>query len=144
MGLNAIGSGRLIVEDSTLHGRSLIRFREDYGSTWDGTVLIRNSRWLPPGGSTLTMFDIWNDGTHDFGYPCSMPSVITIDGLTVDDAKSKSLAFFGHPLGKSGDEKPFPYRLTERVEIKKLKTASDREPAVSPDAKLAELVKVIR
>ena len=37
-------------------GRSLIRFREDYGSTWDGTVLIRNSRWLPPGGgSTLTM-----------------------------------------------------------------------------------------
>jgi hypothetical protein len=144
MGLNAIGSGRLIVEDSTLHGRSLIRFREDYGSTWDGTVLIRNSRWLPPGGSTLTMFDIWNDGTHDFGYPCSMPSVITIDGLTVDDAKSKSLAFFGHPLGKSGDEKPFPYRLTERIEIKKLKTASDREPAVSPDAKLAELVKVIR
>jgi len=144
MGLNAIGRGKLIVEDSTLHGRSLIRFREDYGSTWDGTVLIRNSRWVPPGGASLTMFEMSNDGTHDFGYPCSMPSVITIDGLTVDDSRSKSLAFFGKPLGKAGGKKPAPYRFTERVEIKGLKTASGAEPRVSADPDLLEAVKVIR
>ena len=145
MGLNAIGRGKLIVEDSTLHGRSLIRFREDYGSTWDGTVLIRNSRWLPPGnGSTLTMFDLSNDGMHDFGYPCSMPSVITFDGLTVEDAKFKGMVFFANPLGKSTDKRPFPYRLTERIEIKSLKTASGVEPRVSTDPVLLEDVKVIR
>lgn len=145
MGLNAIGRGKLIVEDSTLHGPSLIRFRDDYGSTWDGTVLIRNSRWVPPGNSsTLSIFDMSNDGSHDFGYPCSMPSVITIDGLTVEDSKSKSISFFGNPLGKSADERPFPYRLTERIEIKGLKTASGAQPVVSTNPDLLEAVKVIR
>jgi hypothetical protein len=145
MGLNAIGRGKLIVEDSTLHCRSLIRFREDYGSTWDGTVLIRNSRWLPPGhGSKLTLFDMSNDGMHDFGYPCSMPSVITLDGLIVEDAKFKGMLFFGNPLGKSTDKRPFPYRLTERIEIKGLKTASGAEPRVSEAPVLLEAVKVIR
>ncbi len=144
-GLNAIGRGKLIVEDSILHGRSLIRFRQDYGSTWDGTVLIRNSRWLPPGkGSTLTMFDMSNDGMHDFGYPCSMPSVITFDGLTVEDSNFKELLFFGNPNGKSVEKRPFPYRFTERIEIKNLKTASGAEPRVSTDLDLMEAVKVIR
>lgn len=144
-GLNAIGSGKIIVEDSTLHGRSLVRFREDYGSTWDGTVLIRNSRWLPPGkGSTLTMFDLFNDGMHDFGYPCSMPSVITLDGLTVEDTNFKGVLFFGNPFGRSAGKRPFPYRFTERIVIKSLKTASGTEPRVSADPVLLEAVKVIR
>lgn len=144
-GLNAVGRGKLIVEDCTLHGRSLIRFRDDYGSPWDGTILIRNSRWIPPAGnSTLTMFEMSNDGRHDFGYPCSMPSVITIDGLTVEDSGTKGIAFFGNPLGSSVGERPFPYRLTERIEIKGLKTASGREPIVSTNAELAEAVKVVR
>ena len=144
-GLNAVGRGKLIVEDCTLRSRSLICFREDYGSPWDGTVLIRNSRWLPPGGSsTLIMFDMSNDGRHDFGYPCSMPLVITIDGLTVEDSASKGIAFFGNPFGSSGGERPFPYRPTERIEIKGLKTASGREPTVSTDPVLLESVKVIR
>jgi hypothetical protein len=73
-----------------------------------------------------------------------MPSVITIDGLTVDDSRSKSLAFFGKPLGKAGGKKPAPYRFTERVEIKGLKTASGAEPRVSADPDLLEAVKVIR
>jgi hypothetical protein len=145
MGLNAIGRGRLIVEDSTLHGRSFIRFREDYGSTWDGTVLIRNSRWIPPGkGSTLIMFDMSNDGLHDFGYPCSMPSVITFEGLTVDDSNFKGLLFFGNPTGKSAAKRPFPYRLTERIKIKSLNTATGVEPRVSAEKDLLDAVKVIR
>lgn len=145
MGLNAIGRGKLIVEDSTLHGHNLIRFRDDYGSTWDGTVLIRNSRWLPPAnGATLTMFDMSNGGTHDFGYPCTMPSVITIDGLYVDDSKSKGISFFGNPLGASTENRPFPYRLTQKIEIKNLKTASGLEPKVSSNPDLAEAVNVVK
>lgn len=144
-GLNAIGRGHLIVEDSTLHGRSLIRFRSDYGSTWDGSVQIRNSRWLPPGGgSTLTMFDLRNDGTHDFGYPCSMPSVITLDGLNIDDSEYEGVSFFGNPPGSFRGKKPFPYRPTESIKIESIKTASGREPIVSSNPDLAEAVEVLR
>ena len=74
-GLNAIGRGLLLVEDSVLCGSSLVNFRGDYGSTWEGDVAIRNCRWIPSCGSTSRpqMFYVGNDGTHDFGYDCYMP-----------------------------------------------------------------------
>ena len=85
-----------------------------------------------------------NDGTHDFGYPCSMPSVITIDGLTIEDSKAKGVNFFGDISGSSGKGKPFPYRLTERLEVKGLRTTSGREPGIGPDPVLAKAVRIVR
>jgi hypothetical protein len=148
-GLNAIGRGSLIVENSTLHGHHLIYFRDDYGSTWDGTVTIRNCRWIPPGGRTNRpeMFGMRNDGTHDFGYPCAMPRVIRIDGLTIDDSGRtdgyQGIAYFGDPLGSQHDKRPFPYRLTERLEVSGLKIASGIKPGVSGNSELAKAVTLV-
>jgi hypothetical protein len=147
-GLNAIGRGRLLVEDSTVHSGSLISFRADYGSTWDGEVVVRNSRWVPPvrTGRTLAIFRMSNDGTHDFGYPCSMPRVIQIDGLIVDDsgqgADHDGIFYFNDPLGAPRADRPFPYRLTERLEVRDLKTASGVEVRVSSNPELAEAIAV--
>jgi len=130
MGINAIGRGHLVVEDSSVHCDNLISFRSDYGATWDGDISIRNSRWVPPvkPGRVPVMFSVNNDGTHDFGYPCSMPRVIRIDGLTIDDSEQKNghagAVFFDNPLGALGGDMPFPYRPTERLEVRGLKTAS--------------------
>jgi hypothetical protein len=144
-GLTAIGRGRLTVEDSTLHGRNLIYFRDDYGSTWDGEVLIRNSRWIPR-SSNPVMFGINNDGTHDFGYPCSMPRSIRIDGLVVDDSKVSnkqgSLTIFSDPTGKSSGDRPFPYRLTERLEINGLQIASGLKPVICANPEVAKAIKL--
>ena len=142
MGLNAIGRGTLLVEDSTLHGGSFISFRADYGSTWEGEVIVRNSRWQPPAGrGGLILFNGSNDGTHDFGYACFMPQVIRIDGLSVDDVapngEPRTLSYFNNLLGAPRADRPFPYRLTERIEVKGLKTASGQTPRVSDSAELA-------
>jgi hypothetical protein len=148
-GLNAIGRGRLIVEDSTLHGAKLITFRPDYGSTWEGEVLVRNSRWVPPAGNSasLAMFGVQNDGTHDFGYPCFMPRVIRIEGLFVDDSQrprdSQGITFFSDPIGASGVERPFPYRLTDRLEVRGLKTASGPPPRVCSNPEVARAITVV-
>jgi hypothetical protein len=143
-GINAIGRGRLLVEDSTLHGGSLVSFRSDYGSTWDGEVDIRNSRWLPP-RANAAMFVMNNDGMHDFGYPCSMPRVVRIEGLEVEDSKigtkHRGISFFNDPVGASGKTRPFPYRLTERLEVSGLRIASGLKPQISSNP---ELVKAIR
>lgn len=146
-GLNAIGRGRLIIEDSTLHGNHLISFRSDYGSTWDGEVLIRNSRWIPRSNNPV-MFRMNNDGTHDFGYPCSMPRVIRIDGLFVDDSnnseKHRGVIIFSDPSGRSSNKDlPFPYRLTERLEMINLKTASGLMPRVSDNAEVVKAITVV-
>jgi hypothetical protein len=65
-GLNAIGRGTLTVENSTLNGRSLLSFRSDYGSTWEGTVAIRNCRWTPGCGAPIQPYLISanNDVQH--------------------------------------------------------------------------------
>lgn len=145
-GINAIGRGQLIVENSTLHCGNLVSFRSDYGSTWEGDVLIRNCLWIPP-NKNPTMFGMQNDETHDFGYPCFMPKTILIENLTVDDSKSpkdyKGVLLLGDPIGKIKDQRPFPYRLTETIQIKDFKASSGKPPRVSDNPEIAKAVKLV-
>ncbi|MCU0791512.1 MAG: hypothetical protein MUE42_01360 [Opitutaceae bacterium] len=150
-GLNAVGKGLLLVEDSEIHSTRFIAFRGDYGSPWDGEVVIRNSRWIPPSrpGTTPSVFNAQNDGTHDFGYPCMMPRSITIDGLEIDDGwtrenKKPGVTFFDDVIGKGPDPRPFPYPLTEYISVRNLKTASGVFPAVSPNETLRRAIRVER
>jgi len=140
-GLNAIGRGVLTVEDSTLYGSSLVALRGDYGSTWEGKVVIRNSRWIPGNGARTwpRLIGGGNDGMHDFGYPCYMPREITIDGLFVDDSNHpddyQGLYFFNHPKPSREDlpeERPFPYEPVRKITIRNLRTASGKQPRL-PD-----------
>lgn len=151
-GLNAIGRGTLTIEDSTLNGRTLLSLRADYGSTWEGKVIIRNSRWLPGCGAPIqpTLFGMANSGQHDFGYPCFMPAQIVIDGLVIDDSQHPQdyagPFLFLDPDGKApaGAARPFPYQLTEQVTIRRLTTTSGKKLRISPDAEFAARVKVIQ
>ena len=148
MGLNAIGRGRLILEDATVHSHRLINFRQDYGATWDGEVLVRNSRWVPPrhDGDNLAVFGVQNDGTHDFGYVSSMPTVIRIEGLTIDDGPARdgvsNVVLFDDASGAIDATLPHPYRATERVEITGLKTTSSLTPRVSNNPAVVEAIPV--
>ncbi|MBT3381252.1 MAG: hypothetical protein HN742_06870 [Lentisphaerae bacterium] len=138
-GFNAIGRGVLTVEDSTIYGSSLVALRGDYGSTWEGDVVIRNSRWVPGNGARLwpRLIGGGNDGMHDFGYPCHMPRQITIDGLFVDDSKHpddyRGLLFFNHPEpARKGlpEKRPFPYQPVRKITIRNLQTASGKQPCL--------------
>ncbi|WP_414663337.1 hypothetical protein [Horticoccus sp. 23ND18S-11] len=150
-GLNAVGRGSLTVENSTLNGRSLITLRSDYGSTWEGTIVIRNSRWIPGCGAAVQphLLNASNDGQHDFGYPCFMPREITIDGLVIDDRNHpKDYAgpyLFTDPDGaKTGAATPpFAYRPTQQVNLRNLTTTSGKKARVSPDAVFAAKVRVV-
>ncbi|MDA3821315.1 MAG: hypothetical protein PF450_01695 [Bacteroidales bacterium] len=88
MGINAIGSGTFIVENTTINGRSLINLRSDYGSTWQGDFIIRNCIFVPSGGrsSSASLIGGSYSGQHDFGYTCYMPERITIENLHIDDS----------------------------------------------------------
>ena len=150
MGLNAIGRGLLTVEDSTLYGNALVNFRSDYGSTWEGDLVIRNCRWIPASGNTCRprMIHARNDGMHDFGYTCFMPREITIDGLFVDDSNHpenyQGMYFFSDPDGmhdrgqdaKPAADRPFPYARCQKVRVRGLTTASGKKPRVSPNAQI--------
>ena len=96
MGINAIGSGLLTIENTTVRGRSFVNLRPDYGSTWQGELLIRNCVFIPADGKPISASLISGSytGKHNFGYTCYMPERIIIENLSIDDSS--------HPDNYSG------------------------------------------
>jgi len=126
-GIQIIGSGLLTLENTTITSSStFISLREDYGSTWDGEIIIRNSIFSP-NMNTATIIDGNNDGAWDFGYQTFLPRKITIDGLRVIDPQldqnNNSLRIFA-PFNQATNAQ-FPMVLTEEVSIRNLTRDSD-------------------
>jgi hypothetical protein len=140
MGINAIGTGVLTVEKSTIYGTNLINLRSDYGSTWQGEVVIRNSVFVPAGGRPVSASLIGgqNSGNHDFGYTTYLPERITIESLRIDDSNHpdgyRGPAIFANFNPEMTDEsyrEKFPYIRTSKVILRNVTTASGKPLRVS-------------
>ena len=81
-GIKLIGSGTALIENTTVLSDSFIALRSDYGSTWNGELVIRNCKFYPTGISSH-IIDAENSEDHDFGYTCYLPQRIEIDGFYV-------------------------------------------------------------
>ena len=81
-GIKLIGSGTALIENTTVLSDSFIDLRADYGSTWNGKLIIRNCKFYPTGVSSH-IINAENSEDHDFGYTCYLPSEIEIDGFYV-------------------------------------------------------------
>ncbi len=150
-GINAIGSGTFTVENSTIRGGSLINLRSDYGSTWQGELIIRNCIFVPAGGkaTSASLIGGSNSGQHDFGYTCYMPERITIENLRIDDSNHKEdykgPAIFGNFNPKMTDDsymEKFPYIRTREVVLRKVTTTSGKPLRLSDNPFMFKDVKV--
>ncbi len=151
MGINAIGSGTLTVENSTIYGRTLINLRSDYGSTWRGEFIIRNCIFVPAGGSeaSASLIGGSNSGQHDFGYTCYMPERITIENLHIDDSNHPEdyrgpaiFADFNPEMTDDSYQEKFPYVTTKEVILRNVTTASGKDLRLSDNPFLFKDVKV--
>jgi hypothetical protein len=150
-GINAIGCGTFIVENSTINGYNLINLRTDYGSTWQGEFIIRDCVFIPAGGKMRSANLIGGSysGQHDFGYTCYMPERITIENLRIDDsnhpADYKGPAIFGdfNPkmISDSYQEK-FPYVKTKEVILRNVTVASGKTMRISDNPFMFRDVKI--
>lgn len=151
MGINAIGSGLLLIENSTIRGRSIVNLRPDYGSTWQGEVVIRNCVFVPMNGKPVNASLISGSysGQHDFGYTCYMPEKITIENLRIDDAVHPEnyqgpaiFANFNPEMTDGAYQEKYPYVKTKSVVMKNVTTASGKAVRVSDNAFMFKDVKV--
>ena len=79
--INSVGMGVFLIENTTiLTGSKFLTLRSDYGSTWDGEVIVKNSTLTASSSSYQIVNGSWKD--WEFGYVCHMPDV-TIDGIKV-------------------------------------------------------------
>ncbi|MDR2686841.1 MAG: hypothetical protein LBB75_03750, partial [Oscillospiraceae bacterium] len=127
-GVNVTGFGTLLVENTKVcSDRAMISLRGDYGSFWDGEVVIRDCEYVPS-GSPLALISGSNNGTHDFGYPCMLPRKVTVDGLVIDD--STHLFFYFGPYiidyfnQNFGIRNPYPYGRCGEVTVKNVTVKS--------------------
>ncbi len=134
-GINAIGSGVFIVENSTIASRNLINLRSDYGSTWQGEFIIRDCVFIPTGlqSGNVSLIGGSNSGQHDFGYTCYMPARITIETLRIEDADPPAdyegvavFADFNREMRDDSYREKFPYIKTEEVILGNINAASGK------------------
>ncbi len=152
MGINAIGSGTFLVENSTIRGNNLINLRSDYGSTWQGKFIIRNCTFVPSGGQprSASLIGGSNSGQHDFGYTAYMPAQIIIENLKIDDSNHpenyQGPAIFANINPEMTDDtykEKFPYVITKEVRLKNVTTASGKPLRVSDNPFMFRNVKVV-
>ncbi len=80
--LDLVGGGDFLMENSNVFADCLLSLNEDYGSSWNGSVTVRNSEiYQPNPQNSITLikgnWHKWNFGTT------YMPKHILIDNLTV-------------------------------------------------------------
>ncbi|MFT4017305.1 MAG: hypothetical protein QM668_10110 [Agriterribacter sp.] len=135
MGINAIGSGTLTVENCTIHGRSIVNLRNDYGSTWQGEFIIRNCIFIPEAGKPVSASLITGSysGLHNFGYTCHMPERITIENVKIDDSNHPTnydgpaiFSDFNPKMNDNTYKEQFPYVVTKEVILKNVTTSSGK------------------
>ncbi|RRB04660.1 hypothetical protein [Larkinella rosea] len=151
MGINAIGSGLLLVENSTIRGRSIVNLRSDYGSTWQGELVIRNCQFVPADGKPVSapLISGFYSGQHDFGYTCYMPERITIENLRIDDSRHPDnyqgpaiFANFNPDMTDNSYQEKFPYVKTKEVILRNVTTASGKTLRISDNPFMFRDVKV--
>jgi len=151
MGINAIGSGTFKVENSTIRGSRFINLRSDYGSTWQGEVIIKDCKFVPANGKPISASLISGSysGQHDFGYICYMPERIIIENLHIDDSNHpddyEGPAIFGNFNRENTDEsyvEQFPYVKTKEVVLRNVTTSSGKALRVSDNPYMFKDVKV--
>ncbi len=87
-GIMVQGSGELNITNTTSYARdSIVYLRDDYGSSWNGDINIKNCVFKGTKFPRIIHFKISYDKEnqlHDYGYDLYLPN-LNIDGLTIED-----------------------------------------------------------
>jgi hypothetical protein len=153
MGINAIGYGTFLVENSTVRAASFFNLRSDYGSIWEGEFIVRNCTFIPSNGQKAQAKLINGASTdwHYFGYECCMPRKMVFDGLKIDDKNHPEkyngpyiFTDFNSKNTSSAYVEKYPYQVTKEVILKNVTTTSGKPINLSPNAWMFRNTKVVR
>lgn len=150
-GINLIGSGTFLLENSKVNSSKLIDLRSDYGSTWEGELVIRDSTFVPLGNGPVRLILGSNDGRHDFGYDCHMPERIVLDGLTIRDGNRSAdieapvvLGNFNRDFKDESYQETYAYKKTREILLKNVITESGLPLKLSANPVMFSGVKLSR
>lgn len=116
-GINLIGFGTALIENTCVKSANFINLRSDYGSTWNGELIIRGCKYIPTGVGAYIIAGS-NPGDHDFGYTCYLPRNIVIDGLEIDKAgKAYLFSDMNSNCNSASYVAQYPMVLPEKITV---------------------------
>lgn len=139
-GINVIGSGKCIIENTTVLAKKFLNLRSDYGSTWEGELIIRDCVFVPDNGNQIAPVLITgaNSGNHDFGYTCYMPQKITFENFRIKDSNHPEnydgaaiFANFNKNMKDDSYVEEFPYVISNEVILKNVTSESGKDLRIS-------------
>ncbi|MBO5923552.1 MAG: hypothetical protein J6Q81_03470 [Lentisphaeria bacterium] len=152
-GISVTGFGTLLVENTSVKSNSFINLRADYGSFWQGRIIIRNSQFTPVLGNRprpVAIIGGVNQGEHDFGYTCYLPEFIEIDGLAVNDKSYGKktlpislLADFNYKYKSNQYKEKYPVVKPRMITVKNLKINTGKY-ILSRNKYMFQKVKVVK
>ncbi len=108
-GVNLIGHGTALIENTTVRAKQFINLRNDYGSTFNGDVTINNCTYAPSSSGDVVLINGSNTGDWDFGYTCHLINKLTITGLEIESS-SKNVYIYKDITPKwDGDVTKLPH-----------------------------------
>lgn len=133
-GASIIGYGTFLIENSSFTTNKMINLRSDYGSSWEGDIIIRNSSISPKSGGDVHVIAGSNKCNHDFGYVCYMPTNVIIEGLTADTTGNVYVfANLNSECKSDNYVQQYPYVVTEKVTVTNYTANSKNELLLSPN-----------
>lgn len=141
-GVNTVGFGRLLIDNCVIHRKSLITLRADYGSSWEGEIIVRNSKLIvPKGAKSVSLLSGSNAGKHDFGYTCYLPERFDIENLVIDDSAVTNEDYqgpmvFGKFKRNADEEALYPYIVKGVVNIRNVEVTSGKPLGVSREPRM--------
>ena len=131
-GIRLVGFGLMTVENTTVRSGQFIQLRADYGSSFDGKIVIKNCRYEPQSQlwSKSELIYARNDCDHYYGYKCYFPE-IEIDGLKIIDKNATTeykgiyiLPAYTDTGNQTTSVDNFKYHTAKNVTLKNIVTAS--------------------
>ena len=141
-GVNVVGTGTLRLDGCKIHRKSLIALRGDYGSFWEGEIIVRNCKLIvPEGAKSVYLLSGSNAGKHDFGYTCYLPARFDIENLVIDDSNVSDKDYQSPMIFSSfhrnvDEEGLLPYIAKGVVNLKNVTVTSGKPLGVSTNPEL--------
>lgn len=142
MGVQMVGFGTMLIDNCTIHRKTAVALRDDYGSSWEGDIIIRNCKLIvPESANDVTLLSGTNSGKHDFGYTCYLPEKFVIENLVIDDSRVTNENYegpmiFGSFRRNVDEEGLYPYIAKGIVNLSNVRTTSGKPVGLSRNPKM--------
>ncbi len=150
-GMRFTGFGLFTVENTTIRSNNFIFLRSDYGSTFDGKIVIKNCVFEPQSQlhSKSELIRARNNCNHYYGYSSHFPE-IEIDGLIINDLNATGgyhgiyiLPTYTERTDYNNFNTQSGYFLPEKITLKNITTRSEKTYQLYQNASLYAGMKII-